>query len=380
MLTLDYRPSRISDLVGQPAVAGHLKFLLAAYKDAPNDEARKKVMPAGMLFKGPRGTGKTSSARIVAMTLNCESKSPEPCLECPSCLAILNGTKAAVQEMDAASNGLVDDIRKLRESVMYAHDGLYKVVILDEAHSISKEGFNALLKQLEEPNDYVLYILVTTAPEKVIPTVQSRCMHFTFKPITPGDILKRLIMVCDKEKIPYDVAALDKISKYVDGGMRDALMLLDQMRICGKVDIAGFDELAGTISDEAIYELLHGELNKDLVRVAEIMETSLAGVSPQALLDAMTAFVVRTLDVLAGVPDHSPYPRKLKEQTNKEVLWAILHVLWDVRQIRTASPDAKASLELALTMLCEKGSMQAIAKGMDVNKKLSATELTQMFS
>lgn len=376
MLTLDYRPSRLIDLVGQPAVSNPLLRLLSQYKQADAD-ARKKVMPAGFLFKGPRGTGKTSTARIVAMSLNCEGDQVEPCLECSSCRAILNGTKTAVLEMDAASNGLVDDIRKLRESVMFAHDGLYKVIILDEAHSISKEGFNALLKQLEEPNDYVLYILVTTSPEKIIPTVQSRCMHFTFRAIPPVEIFKRLKMVCEQENIPYETAALERVSRYVDGGMRDALMLLDQMRICGKADLAGFDIVSGAVSDAAIYELLKAELTKDMVRATEIMETSLAGVSPQALIDAIAMFLTRAAGAMT---DSSPYPQKFRADVNKEQIYALLHVMWDARQMRVGTFDAKATLICALSMICEKGGAQAAAKSLDSSHKLSATELTSMFS
>ena len=379
MLTLDYRPMRLSDLVGQYGAADPLQRLLAAYK-AASAEDKKGVLPAGFLFRGPRGTGKTSTARIVAMALNCESNDPEPCLKCSSCLSILSGTKAAVLEMDAASNGLVEDIRKLRESILYSHDGLYKVVILDEAHSISKEGFNALLNQLEEPPPYVLYILVTTAPEKILTTVVSRLMHFDFKAIAPGDIVSRLKMVCEKESIPYDLVALEKISLYVNGAMRDALMMLDRLRLSGTVSVEGFDKAAGTISDEAIYNLIYAELNKDMVKAVEVQETSLAGVSSHDLLEAITVFALRTMRVFEGGLDHSPWPQRLKDKVNKDVIRSLLRICWDMRQMRSGKEDDRVTLQVCLALMCEKGSIQTIAKGVDFSKKLSASEINEMFS
>ena len=214
-----WRPMSFDDVVSQPHITTTLKNQIKTGKTAH-----------AYLFTGSRGTGKTTCARIFAKAVNCENlHDGEPCLDCRICKAADNGTLADIIEIDAASNSKVDDIRELREGVVYTPEMCkYKVYIIDEVHMLSAGAFNALLKTMEEPPEHVKFILATTEIHKVPATIVSRCQHFDFHRIRTEDIVDRLSFIASQEGFTLEKDAAEMIARLSDGGMRDALSLLDQ--------------------------------------------------------------------------------------------------------------------------------------------------------
>ena len=251
-----YRPSNFDEVVGQTHIIQTLK----------NAIVQNRIAHA-YLFCGPRGTGKTSIAKIFAKTLNCTNSQDAPCGVCENCKMAANGSHPDIIEIDAASNNGVDEVRNLIDKVKYAPmQGKYKIYIIDEVHMMTSGAFNALLKTIEEPPAHVIFIFATTEPNKVLPTIISRCQRFDFNKVSVNDIKYRLSVVCKNEGIEIDQDGLTLIAQLADGGMRDALSILDQcVAYCtSHIDVNDIRKIYGVITSEDIGQLFNSVYKKDV--------------------------------------------------------------------------------------------------------------------
>lgn len=252
-----WRPQDFGEIIGQ-------EYNVRTIKNAISNNRLSHCY----IFCGPRGTGKTSTARILAKALNCiKGTTPDPCNKCENCISISDGYSMDVVEIDAASNRGINEIRELREKVKYLPNILRKkVYIIDEVHMLTTEAFNALLKVLEEPPDHVLFIMATTEPNKVIPTIMSRCQRFDFFPIPMDKIKDRLQKIAKSEKITISNSALSLISKYADGSLRDADGILEQLAAFGedKIEVRDVISLLGVTDLDMLFEFTDILIEKNL--------------------------------------------------------------------------------------------------------------------
>ncbi|MCM3398039.1 MULTISPECIES: DNA polymerase III subunit gamma/tau [Oceanobacillus] len=260
-----WRPRTFEDVVGQTHITRTLQNAIVQDK-----------FSHAYLFSGPRGTGKTSAAKIFAQTINCEhAPVKEPCNECDACRGILDGSISDVIEIDAASNTSVDDIREIRDKVKYASSAVpYKVYIIDEVHMISINAFNALLKTLEEPPKHVVFILATTEPHKIPLTIISRCQRFDFKPISNQAIVDRMQTIMEAENISVSKEALDTVALAAEGGMRDALSILDQAISYSEDQVELDDVLAvtGGVSQKVLTDIVKAMHEKDVEQALQLLD------------------------------------------------------------------------------------------------------------
>lgn len=251
-----YRPTNFDEVVGQTHIIQTLK----------NAIVQNRIAHA-YLFCGPRGTGKTSIAKIFAKTLNCTNSQDAPCGVCENCKMAANGSHPDIIEIDAASNNGVDEVRNLIDKVKYAPmQGKYKIYIIDEVHMMTSGAFNALLKTIEEPPAHVIFIFATTEPNKVLPTIISRCQRFDFNKVSMHDIKYRSSVVCKNEGIEIDENGLTLIAQLADGGMRDALSILDQcVAYCSShIDVNDIRKIYGVVTSEDIGKLFYSVYKKDV--------------------------------------------------------------------------------------------------------------------
>lgn len=291
-----WRPQDFDALVGQQAVKTALSNALTSGRIAH-----------AYLFSGPRGTGKTSTARILAKALNCENgPTPHPCGQCLNCERITAGTSMDVFEIDAASNRGIEEIKSLREQLAFAPvNGRYKIYIIDEVHMLTTEAFNALLKTLEEPPAHVIFILATTDPHRIPATIHSRCQRFDFRRVTVDEIAEHLALVAEKSGINADEDALRLIAIQAEGGMRDALSLLDQCGVMAQqVTVQTVREVLGIVGREALRELVLGIGRQDVPQVLEQLNNLLQqGKDVKQILTELTEYL-RALLLYQAAPSY----------------------------------------------------------------------------
>ena len=351
-----YRPQTFaeSDIVGQRHVTRTLQHAIAAGR-----------VSHAYLFCGPRGTGKTTAARLLAKALNCESgPTPDPCGKCPNCEAIRTGSSLDVVEIDAASNRGIEDVRDLREKVAFAPaQGRYKVYIIDEVHMLTNEAFNALLKTLEEPPAHVVFVMATTEAHRLPPTILSRCQRFDFHRISLADMVARLKVVAAGEGMEVDEDALGLLARAAEGGMRDALSLLEQAQAyaSGRITAEEVQAVLGGVQVELLVDLAQAVARQDAEAAFRLVERVVSeGKDIRALVAELVGHF-RNLLMLATVRDESLVAlppsalARLSEQARDipvELLARALETLCEAeRELRWATQQ-RLVLELAMLRLC----------------------------
>jgi DNA polymerase-3 subunit gamma/tau len=349
-----WRPQTFDDLVGQQHVTETLKNAIK------NDRVAHAY-----IFSGARGVGKTTAARILAKAMNCmKGPTAQPCGECDSCKEITAGTSLDVIEIDAASNRGIDQIRELREMVRYAPAASRrKVVILDEAHMLTGEASNALLKTLEEPPDRVIFVMATTQPEDLADTIRSRSQHFHFRALTFAEIAGRLEEIARKENLKIEAGAMAVIARMAEGSLRDALSLLEQARAyCGDtISDKEVRELLGVVPDDALEELVGAIASGSADRALGLVHTfqkegrNLQHFCREAIRHVRNLLIARVCgadsDLIAATPDQRPGLAKAAAQFSEEDLTRFFQILLQTDDDLRRKPDPRVHLEMGLLRL-----------------------------
>ena len=346
-----YRPQNFEDLVGQNHVIKTLKNALENNRIAH-----------AYLFAGPRGTGKTSTAKIFAQALNCvDGPTAEPCGKCDNCQMIQSGQSIDVIELDAASNRGIEEIRDLLEKVkFYPGEGRYKVYIIDEVHMLTKGAFNALLKTLEEPPENVVFILATTEPHKVLETILSRCQRFDFSLLSSLDIKRRLEYICKEEEVVYDEQSFSLIATASNGGLRDAISLLDQAISYTNSNIQAVEiqEMLGKVDTTLLQEFINNILDKNSAAVLEMLNEIISGgkgisIFVRDLIDFLRQVMLfkecgKDSKIFNFTEEIITNIENVAKRINMKTLIRFLEILTDLEKEMTFTERPRISLELGV--------------------------------
>ncbi|MCG2616469.1 DNA polymerase III subunit gamma/tau [Terrimonas sp. NA20] len=350
-----YRPQLFDTVVGQSHITTTLKNAI-----------RNNQLAHAFLFCGPRGVGKTTCARILAKTINCEAKTPEgeACNTCHSCVSFNDGISLNIHELDAASNNSVDDIRTLVEQVRFAPQaGKYKVYIIDEVHMLSSSAFNAFLKTLEEPPSYAIFILATTEKHKILPTILSRCQIFDFKRITTNDTVEHLQEICTKEEVSADKAALQIIAQKSEGCMRDALSIMDKIVSFtgGQLNYTNTLEHLNILDADYYFKLLDAMLQQDLAGALVLYDgINRKGFEGDLVLNGFAEFSRNLLvckdekaaDLLEVVESFRDKYVDTAKKVSAPILISTLNILNEAEINFKAARNKRLHVELVLIKLC----------------------------
>lgn len=351
-----YRPKNFSDVIGQEHIVRTLK-----------NQIENNNVGHAYLFCGTRGTGKTSTAKIFSRAVNCTNlHNDEPCNECENCREILEDKTMDVVEIDAASNNSVDDIRELRENVKYSPaKAKYKVYIIDEVHMLSQGAFNALLKTLEEPPSYVIFILATTEPHKIPATILSRCQRFDFKRVTVKDISSRMRYICEKEGIEADEKALNLIARNSQGALRDALSILDQCISFegNKISYNDVIELLGSVNIEQLFDLAESIIKEDTRKSLQILNDFIIwGKDVRNLVNdlidhfrnLMVCKISNDLDEIISLPEETIDLLKQQAETiDTNNLIRILNILSEAQDSMKISSNPRVLMEVTMMKIAQ---------------------------
>lgn len=362
VFALKWRPQKLDEIIGQPHIVTTLKNSL-----------ENKRLAHAYIFSGPRGVGKTSTARILAKALNCkDGPTVNPCQKCASCLEITKGSSLDVIEIDGASNRGIDEIRTLRENVKFAPvHGKYKIYIIDEVHQITSDGFNALLKTLEEPPEFVKFIFATTQPQKVIPTILSRCQRLDFRRISVMEIAAQLEKIISSEKINVDKDVLISIAKASDGSLRDAESILDQVISFSKDKVSLNDvvSMLGAVEEDMLFGISEKIIQKDAKAALRIFDELInRGKDPAVFLlnliehfrNLMIAKVTQADSRLIDLPQESCQRLLIQSQEfTLEEIFHIFNVLVSTQEMSKRLDSLRIPLEISLVKLAHDKKGQA---------------------